>query len=159
MQNLSLPVKSIICVALIMFAGFASGLSTTDSIVGWYSGLNKPWFNPPNWIFGPAWTLLYVLIGLSIARVWHYGKGQKYFGSVIAVFIIQMVLNLIWSPTFFNLHLMATALMIILLLWVFIIIYIFRSRKIDKLASLFFIPYLLWVSFATALNASILYLN
>lgn len=159
MQNTSLLVKSIICIAIVMGFGFASGLSTANSITEWYSTLNKPFFSPPNWIFGPAWTILYILIGISIARIWHFGKGHASQKTVITIFIIQMILNLIWSPVFFSMKQPIIAIVIITLLWFMIIMYIRKSKEIDKTASLLFIPYLLWVSFATMLNAGIIYLN
>lgn len=159
MQNTSLLVKSIICIAIVMGLGFASGLSTANSITEWYSTLNKPFFSPPNWIFGPAWTILYILIGISIARIWHNGFNHPAQKSVITLFIIQMILNLIWSPVFFSMKLPVAAIIIIISLWLMIIAYIRKSKEIDKMASYLFIPYLLWVTFATMLNAGIIYLN
>jgi len=156
---MSLIVKSIICVAIVMILGFASGFSTANAITDWYSTLNKPFFSPPNWVFGPAWTILYILIGLSIARIWHSGTDHSTQKSIIMVFIVQMILNLLWSPVFFSMKQPEIAIVIIIALWFMIITYIRKSKEIDKVASFLFLPYLAWVSFATMLNAGIIYLN
>lgn len=158
-MNLSLTSKIIICIIVVMSLGFLSGYSTADSINGWYAGMNKPFFNPPNWIFGPVWTVLYAMIGAAVAIIWHANVESSLKTQAILLFISQLVLNLIWSPVFFTAQKPGAALIIILslLLMIFVVIKLFR--KINKQASNLMIPYLIWVSFASLLNASIVYLN
>lgn len=125
----------------------------TSTIPGdWYSGLQKPWFSPPNWVFGPAWTVLYVLIGVVGARKFLYG-------GPLALWIAQMALNFSWSPLFFGLQMPAAALGVISMMWILIAVFIQKEWSRDRLSALMFIPYLAWVTFAFALNAAIVALN
>ena len=117
--------------------------------------LSKPSFNPPSWVFAPAWTFLYVLIGIAGGRTWirdHGGLPMKLWG-------LQMLLNFLWSPVFFGAHRIDGALILIVLLLASIFAYILRVRSKDKIAALLFLPYLAWVSFATLLNAAFLWNN
>jgi len=159
MNTSSLYIKIVICTAICMLAGFASGALTADSIQNWYSTLNKPFFNPPNWIFAPVWTILYILIGIAVAMIWHKGLNSNGVKIALGLFISQFILNLLWSPFFFNLQAPTIALIIIIILWFLIIITIMNFNKIDKIAGRLMIPYLIWVSFATILNGAIVYLN
>lgn len=159
MSQYSLWIKIVICVSLCMATGLFSGISTADAIQNWYSTLNKPFFNPPNWIFAPVWTLLYFLLGLAVALVWHKGWRDKEIKLAIGIFILQFAVNLIWSPTFFNLQAPTIAFIIIIILWILILLTIMRFNKVHRPAALLMIPYWLWVSFATVLNGSIVYLN
>lgn len=118
----------------------------------WYAGLVKPSFTPPNWVFGPVWTTLYVLIGWVGARKWLYG-------GALALWVAQMALNFIWSPLFFGLQMPAAALVVIALMWILIAVFIQREWSRDRLSALLFTPYLAWVSLASALNAGIVALN
>jgi len=145
----------IICLGL----GFLSGFSSGSSIQTWYADLNKPWFNPPNWIFGPAWTILYILMGIAAARVQSHGMTNINVKKGIGLFIMQFIMNLLWTPTFFLLKQPMLALGIIICLWFMILMTIRALRKVDTIASLLLYPYLLWVSFATALNVGIVMLN
>ena len=136
----------------------ALGTLFTDSITTWYTTLEKPFFNPPNWVFGPAWTLLFILIGISFAIVWQK-KGKLSLTFPFLIYPVQMLFNVLWSYTFFGLQSPALALVDIGILWILIIINIKIYYPISKAAAYLLIPYLAWVTFATSLNASILYLN
>lgn len=155
----SLWSKIAFCVVLMLLIGFTSGMSTTSSIQGWYTTLNKPFFNPPNWIFGPMWTLLYAMMGVSIALIWDSTLYAPFKKNLYILFSAQVVLNFLWSIFFFGMENPTLALVDILILWVLILLCILKFRPISKLASNLLIPYLLWVSFATLLNIAIVVLN
>ena len=127
--------------------------------LNWYNTLSKPFFTPPAWLFGPAWTFLYVLMAVSAFLVWRKRIIKKKVKEALKVFVIQLVLNLAWSPIFFGLHDIFLALLLILVLWYLILLTIREFYKIDKIASYLLWPYLAWVSFATILNFSVWYLN
>lgn len=157
-MKLSLPIKIMICVFGCMSLGFLSGFAAGSAITDWYTNLNKPFFQPPPWIFGPAWTILYILIGIAIALIWHKEKSINQ-SKAIQVFISQFILNLIWSPVFFAFKQPAMALGIIIILWILIVLTMKAFKKLDNRAMWLLVPYLCWVTFATILNASIVYLN
>ena len=143
----------------LVYLAFIIGVFAIGGAIGantvpgeWYAGLAKPWFTPPNWLFGPVWATLYVLIGWVGARKWLYG-GQT------GLWWAQMVLNFAWSPVFFGLHLPTTALVVIIAMWLVIAGFILREWRNDRLSALLFLPYLAWVSLASALNAAIVTLN
>ncbi|WP_321336982.1 TspO/MBR family protein [uncultured Cohaesibacter sp.] len=121
----------------------------------WYQALVKPPFTPPNWLFGPAWTFLYILIGIVGARVYR-SKGSK---DLLLLWFIQMGLNFTWSPVFFTLKNLTGSVAIISFLLLIIISFIAMARKRDPIASSLFVPYLLWVGYASYLNISIWLLN
>ncbi|GAB5506401.1 MAG: tryptophan-rich sensory protein [Rhizobiaceae bacterium] len=128
----------------------------TATIPGeWYQGLAKPSFNPPNWIFGPVWTALYILIAIAGWRVWRANPT----GAPIALWVMQLALNFSWSPVFFAAQLPRIALIIIIVLLVVIVGFIASAWREDRTAALLFLPYLAWVAFATVLNAAIVLLN
>jgi tryptophan-rich sensory protein len=137
--------------------GLSAYLSMTDSRA-WYSTLNKPFFTPPSWIFGPAWSVLYVLMGITWYLLLKAPKGIARLNA-LRVFYVQLVLNFLWSILFFRFHWIELALIEIAVLWICIILLIFYTYKTHKLAAIITLPYLLWVSFATALNAAIWWLN
>ena len=139
--------------------GFLSSLVTRDSISTWYKYLNKPFFSPPNWLFSPVWTLLYTLMGIAVGRVWFYGKKHESGKKALYHFIAQLIFNGLWSLVFFGLKGPFIALLVILILWILILRSIYWFRFIDRKASFMLYPYLAWVSFATILNISIVYLN
>ncbi len=132
---------------------------TITAIPTWYAGLNKPFFSPPNWLFGPVWTTLYLLMGISIYLIWTQGTKKKGFKKAVWLFFIQLFLNLIWSPIFFGLKSPELGLLVIIPLLFFIAATIKSFYPLSKTASQLLIPYLLWVSFATVLNAAIAILN
>ena len=139
--------------------GSLSGLATASSIETWYATLEKPSFNPPNWIFGPVWTLLYVLMGIAAGLVWNARHDQGQVRSALRLYIIQLVLNATWSLVFFSLRSPAGALVNIVLLLIAIVLCIRAFRVVQPRAAYLLYPYLAWVSFATVLNASVAVLN
>ncbi|MBK7304148.1 MAG: tryptophan-rich sensory protein [Saprospiraceae bacterium] len=141
-----------------MLVGATSGLLTIEGINEWYPFLLKPFFNPPNYIFGPVWTVLYLVMGISLFLIWD-SDATKFRTRALAVFSAQLLLNFLWSFLFFYLRSPLLALIDIMLLWWLISTMISLFVKINKTAGYIQIPYLLWVSFATVLNASIWYLN
>ena len=133
---------------------------TKESITTWYPTIVKPVFNPPNWIFAPVWSLLYLMMGIAAGLVWNkIETDEKNVVKAMKFFIIQLALNALWSYLFFGLHNPLLALIEILLLLFMIFETYSQFKKIDSLAGKLFIPYLAWVSFATILNASIWWLN
>lgn len=149
--------KLLISIILPQIAGGLGALVTISSVGSWYQTIEKPSFNPPSWIFGPTWTLLYIMMGISLYLIWKSNHPFK--KRALWLFGIQLILNAIWSPAFFGLQSPILGLIVIVPLWVMILICIRAFFPIDKWASYLLIPYLLWVSFATVLNASIWYLN
>lgn len=139
--------------------GFVGAFFTLDSIPTWYAGLEKPFFSPPNWLFGPVWTALYALMGISFYLIWLKGFKGKRAQAAKRLFFYQLALNFIWTPVFFGAKSPSLALLIIVALWVLIIKTIQAFQKISPLAGSLLIPYLLWVTFATLLNLSIVLLN
>jgi benzodiazapine receptor len=143
--------------AICLLLGSASGLFTIGEIKGWYQTIEKPSWNPPNWLFGPVWSTLYILMGVAFGLVITQ-KGQIK-RNVVWVFIIQFILNLLWSFIFFKMHNFSLALLEIVVLWIFIFICVVQFYRLNKIAGLLMIPYLVWVSFATILTTSIWTLN
>ena len=133
--------------------GLAIGYLTRPG--AWYAGLNKPSFNPPNWVFGPAWTILYVLIAIAGSRVFAVAGG----GTAMAVWIAALALNFLWSPVFFGLRRPTAALAVVAALLAAIVMFIVLSWPVDRVAALLFLPYAAWVAFATTLNAAVVRLN
>lgn len=148
----------ILAVAVCMSAGVIGSLFTAPAISGWYATLNRPDFSPPNWVFAPVWTTLYILMGISLYLIWEKRK-NKHAKPALAVFSVQLVLNTAWSFLFFGLQSPFYGLLDIIPLWFFIAATIHYSYKISKKAAYLLIPYLLWVSFAAILNFSIYLLN
>ena len=144
------------CVAI----GYISGEVTRDSTDTWYPTLEKPVFNPPSWLFAPVWTTLYVMMGLAAGLVWHKIDVQKEtVRKGLLFFAIQLALNALWSILFFGLQNPLLALIEIVVLWLMIYETFVQFNKVSKIAGYLFIPYLLWVTFAFVLNASIWWLN
>ena len=143
-----------------LLVGYFSGMVTRDSISTWYRTLVKPSFNPPNWVFAPVWTILYIMMGVAGGMVWNrLEKDPENVKKAFTFFIIQLALNAAWPVIFFYLHNPFLALLEIILFWLIIFETYTQFKKIDKTAGLLLIPYLAWVSFATVLNASIWWLN
>lgn len=132
---------------------------TVATIPSWYATLEKPFFAPPNWLFGPAWTLLYFLMGASFYLIWKQNSKTKKAQIAKKFFFAQLFLNFIWSPLFFGLRSPLLGLIDIVALWILIILTIYKFHPLSKLAAYLLIPYLLWVTFATSLNGAILFLN
>lgn len=121
----------------------------------WYQGLNKASFNPPNSVFAPVWTVLYVLIAIAGARTWIMGG----FSTRFQIWLAQMGLNFLWSPVFFSLQSPVLALIVVVAMWLAIAAFMKCSKSRDPISFWLFVPYIAWVSFATALTASVVYLN
>ena len=151
--------KLIISVALPLAVGAVGSYFTIPEISGWYQTINKPSWNPPNWIFGPVWTTLYVLMGIALYLVWKTPNSIGNKTIAVSFFIIQLGLNFFWSVIFFSLHQPGWALVEIILLWIFILLTIFSFSSIHKTASWLLVPYVCWVSFAMILNYAIWQLN
>jgi benzodiazapine receptor len=149
-------IKLILCILLPLIVGGVSGYFTSQNIPNWYIYLNKPTFNPPNYLFGPVWTLLYILMGISFYLVINKPNVNW---LLVGVFITQLILNFFWSFIFFNAHNLGLALVEIIILWASILTMIILFYKTNKWAAILNIPYILWVSFATVLNYSIYSLN
>jgi benzodiazapine receptor len=153
------PLAFIISIALTLSVGALGGWATAQSIKTWYPTLTKPSFNPPNWLFAPVWTSLYVIIGIAAYLIWVKRKQVAHFPRTVAIYLIQLILNLAWSFIFFYLHEIGFALAEIILLLIIIIINAITFYKIDRWAGFLFIPYILWVSFASFLTYNIFILN
>lgn len=151
--------RYILSIGICFLAGGIGTLFTVSAIPTWYAFLNKPAFSPPNWLFGPAWTTLYTLMGISLAMVWRKGLKTRKVRDAIYLFGVQLALNAIWSPVFFGAKNLFLALIIIVFMWVFILKTILAFGKINKTASYLLYPYIAWVSFATILNFSVWILN
>lgn len=148
----------LILILLIESIGILGGLFfSTDS--SWYANLNKPEFNPPSWVFGPVWTMLYLLIALSVFYVIYSEIEASKKRLIYFLFVLQLFLNGIWTPIFFGLKNIFLALMVIILLFITIMYLQFLFFRYRKISFYLFLPYLLWVLFAMILNFSILYLN
>lgn len=152
-------VPFVICLLIPLAIGTIGGFLTMESVKTWYITLNKPSFNPPNSIFGPTWTLLYILMGISFYRVWKKRKIVSGYSWAAGIYFLQLILNLMWSFLFFYQHQIGSALVEIGVLLLAIIANGFIFYRIDKIAGLLFIPYILWVSFASYLTYSIFILN
>lgn len=143
----------LIFVAGVLAAGIAIGFTSMPD--AWYAALAKPPFNPPNWIFAPAWTLLYILVGLAGANTYLADRGSV----AMRLWGLQMALNFLWSPLFFGLRMPVAALVVVVAMLAVILAFIVRQWPRQRGAALLFLPYAAWVAFATLLNASIVYLN
>ena len=156
MKDVSKLVISVIGCELV---GILSTPFTISSIPTWYAGLTKPFFSPPNWIFAPVWTALYFLMGVAAFLVWREGVKKKKVKIALYCFLGQLFFNFLWSIIFFGLHQPFFAFIDIIALLIMIIITMVKFNKISKIALYLLIPYLVWVSFATLLNLSIVVLN
>lgn len=153
-------VKIAIALIVCLLVGYSASVVTRPSVASWYPTLIKPIFNPPNWIFMPMWTLLYILMAVAAGLVWDKIKEQnEEVKKALAFFLIQLTLNAIWSYLFFGLKNPMLALIEIALLWLMIYETYLKFIKINKTAGYLLIPYLAWVAFAAILNASIWWLN
>ncbi len=151
--------KLIIAIGVSELAGIIGSVFTISAIPNWYAGLVKPALNPPAWVFGPAWTTLYALMGIAAFLIWRMGWERKEVKMALGVFGTQLFLNAIWSIIFFGLQNPGWALVDIVLLWLAIVWTMVVFYKISRPAAYLLVPYLLWVSFASYLNYSIWMLN
>jgi len=181
-MNFNKALKLFSAIIICELAAVVGSVFTVSEIKGWYSLLEKPTFNPPNWIFGPVWSILFLLMGVSLYFVWvekfevknqlgitkkkawnewseklWVGEWQKI--NIVVVFALQLVLNILWSVIFFGMHNPGLAFFELLILWFSIIYTILNFYRVSKIAAYLLIPYILWVSFAGVLNLVIWLLN
>ncbi len=156
-KNLKNIILLFASVTISLFAGVIGSVFTFRNIPTWYAGLTKPPFSPPNWLFGPVWTILYILMGISLFLI--IIKQKEIFSKPVKIFLLHLGINSLWSIVFFGMKSPGSAFLVIIVLW-YIIYYLIKTfRKIDKRASDLLIPYLAWVSFASLLNFSVWILN
>ncbi|MBC8274267.1 MAG: tryptophan-rich sensory protein [Chloroflexi bacterium] len=151
--------KLVVSIIACLAAGAIGSIFTRQAIPTWYATLEKPAFNPPNWLFAPAWTLLYIMMGIAAFLVWRKGLENRQVRVALIVFLVQLVLNALWSVAFFGLESPVYGLIVIAALWVAILFTVWKFYRISLAASVLMWPYLLWVSFAAVLNSSIWLLN
>jgi tryptophan-rich sensory protein len=150
-------IKLIICCGVPLAVGFGGSFFTNS--LDWYQTLAKPAFNPPSWVFAPVWTVLYLLMGVSAFLVWRKGPADAAVKVALACFVLQLVFNALWTPIFFGAKQPLIAFADIVLLWLAIAATIICFYRVCKLSAILLVPYILWVSFAAVLNASICMLN
>jgi len=155
MNILKLIVSIIIC----QFAGLIGYLFTRPAFPTWYASLRKPFFTPPDWVFGPVWIILYILMGIAASLVWQNTLDPKQTRNALILFGVQLVLNAFWPFMFFGLKSPLAGLITISILAAAILLTIQRFLGVSRTAGILLIPYFLWVSFASGLNLSIWYLN
>ena len=151
--------KLIISIVICQLAGIIGSMFTITSNNSWYANLIQPSFNPPGWLFGIVWTILYFLMGISLYIVWNNKTNLKIKKTVLLIFGIQLILNSLWPILFFGLKSPFFAFIEIIILWITILISIIYFYKISKISGYLLIPYILWVSFASILNFSYMILN
>ena len=151
-------IKLVISIGVCLAAGLIGSMFTISNISIWYAALNKPFFSPPDWLFAPAWTILYILMGISLFFVWKAPKVKKT-NEGLMLFGAQMIFNVIWSIVFFGFRSIIGGLLSIVVLLILILMTTVQFYRIDKRAAYLMVPYLLWVCFATMLNVSIYLLN
>lgn len=147
------PIALVAFMVLVVGGGSLIGAATPPG--AWYAALEKPFFDPPGWIFGIVWPLLYVMIAIAGWRIFLRAPA----GAAMRLWAAQLALNFLWSPVFFVLHSPGGALAVVLALLATILAFIAAARRVDGVAALLFLPYAAWVAFASLLNASILWLN
>ena len=145
-------------VILVAVASATASSVTLPQIGGWYAGLEKPWFNPPNWLFGPVWSALYAMMAIAGWLIWRE-RGLKGARGALALFGLQLGLNILWSLIFFGLESPGAAFVEIAALWLAVAATLVAFRRIKPLAGWLFVPYLLWVSYAAVLNGAVWWLN
>jgi tryptophan-rich sensory protein len=142
-----------------LLAGGLGAFFTASSVKTWYATLNRPSFSPPDWLFGPVWTTLYIMMGIAAGLLWQQGIASPAVKAAIIAFAVQLALNAIWSPLFFGQHSPLFGLIDIILLWLAIVVTIILFWQVHRTAALLLVPYFLWVSFATILNLRLWQLN
>lgn len=151
--------RLIVSIVVCQLAGGAGSVFTAPSISTWYTTLRKPAFTPPNWVFAPVWITLFVLMGVAAFLVWRRGLRSSQPRKALTLFAVQLVLNVLWSAVFFGLRSPLGGLVAIIILWLAILLTIVYFMKVSRTAGLLLIPYIAWVSVATALNLSIVIMN
>ena len=144
--------KLFVSLLITLSVGIIAGLFTRTAVHGWYALANKPSFNPPNWLFGPVWTILYIMMGIALWLVWKTEAEKTIKQTALILFAVQLMLNFIWSFIFFYYQQTGWALADIILLWLAILCTIIWFNKITSTAAWLLVPYIFWVSFASLLN-------
>ncbi|HZJ41007.1 MAG TPA: TspO/MBR family protein [Candidatus Saccharimonadales bacterium] len=157
-MKISNPAKLIIAILVSEAAGGIGAIFTTAAIPTWYATLSKPALNPPNWVFAPVWTSLFILMGIAAFLIWKQGTDNPKVIEALKIFLSQLTLNALWSFIFFGLHNPGLAFLEIIFLWLAILATILSFYKISRAAAYLLIPYILWVSFAAYLNFAIWWL-
>lgn len=152
-------IKLIVSIVICLAAGGIGGFFTAKSVKTWYPTLKKPRFTPPRWLFGPVWTTLYILMGISVFFVWRNGLDAPGVPLAFTLFWVQLAVNVVWSAVFFGMRNKAGGLVVIVALWLLILAAILTSFQVSAAAGGLLIPYILWVSIATYLNAGLWRLN
>ncbi|WP_028376530.1 TspO/MBR family protein [Leeuwenhoekiella sp. MAR_2009_132] len=151
--------RILIAVFICLAVGFIGAVATQSSVTTWYPTLTKPFFTPPNWLFAPVWTTLYILMGIAAGLVWDGGFYHKWVKTALYHFGFQLLLNAFWSIIFFGLHLIMPALLVITALLILLLFTYKWFRVVNVKAAFLLIPYIIWVCYATALNFEIWRLN
>jgi tryptophan-rich sensory protein len=151
--------KLVFCVVTCQGVGFAGSFFTLSAIPSWYARLVKPPLNPPNWIFGPVWIILYLLMAVAVFLVWEKGRGKKEIRIALELFALQLFLNAVWTPVFFGVKDPMAGLLVIILLWITLFETLIKFFQTSAAAGALLVPYILWISFAVYLNAGIYWLN
>ena len=151
--------KLLVSIAICQVASVVGSVVTTPSIPTWYATLKKPWFTPPNWVFAPVWLTLFLLMGIAAFLVWRQSFRNREVRMALAVFTVQLILNVLWSVVFFGFRSPLAGLIVIGILGVAILLTLLYFFKVSQLAGFLLVPYIAWVSVAVALNTSILILN
>jgi tryptophan-rich sensory protein len=159
-----IPMTTVVRLIILFALTFGAALlgaafTTSDTLSTWYAGLHKPPFNPPSWVFGPVWTILYCLMAVSALLIWQKGLDNHLVRLALVLFLLQLALNALWTPLFFGLKMPTLALLDIIVLWLAVALTILTFAKISAPAALLLVPYILWVTFAVVLNAAICLLN
>ncbi|MFH1452481.1 MAG: TspO/MBR family protein [Armatimonadota bacterium] len=158
-SRLSDILRFFVSIIICQLAGIIGAFFTSASVSSWYVTLNKPSFTPPEWLFAPVWTSLYFLMSISLFLVWRKYKCEKQAGEALKIFMIQLLLNILWSLAFFGMEAPLSGLVIIIILLIFILITIVKFYNISKSAAILLIPYFLWVCYASVLNFYLWRLN
>jgi tryptophan-rich sensory protein len=154
-EVLRLTISIVIC----QLAGLIGSFFTSPAIQSWYAALRKPAFTPPNWLFAPVWTTLFLLMGVSLFLVWRKPVSMPKVRTALVIFAVQLALNVLWSILFFGLRSPLAGFIEILILWAVILLTIVNFYRLSSTAGMLLIPYILWVSFAAFLNFSLWRLN
>ena len=158
-MDLNGVIKLVVSILASFAAGGIGSLSTFKAIPTWYAGLKKPPYTPPNWAFGPVWTTLYILMGISVFLVWQNGLATNDALLAFTLFWIQLALNALWSIIFFGIKSKGGGVITIIVLWLLILATMITSFRVSGWAGALLIPYILWVSIASYLNIGVWLLN
>ncbi len=154
-----IALQMIISIGVCLGAGLFGAASMNAETMAWYQGLRRPAFTPPDWLFAPVWTALYMLMGIALFLIWRQGDAGVDVRGAVAVFVAQLILNAVWTPAFFGMRSPGTGLAVILPLWALIVITIVAFWQIRPVTGVLLLPYAAWTGFAAVLNGSIYALN